>query len=175
MAYRSAMDWELVIEDLHSQLDAAERDRITAEAVELLDGEFAQVRLADRLRARRGEDVVVRLLDGTELRGRLADVAVQWFLLAEGTARVLVPVDAVAVAWPLAAAATPPGTVESRLRITHALRGLARHGGDVVVLTTAGALTGRLGRVGDDHVDVRLSGGQVRAVALRALLAVRTA
>lgn len=169
------MDWELVIEDLHSQLDAAERDRITAEAAELVEGESAQVRLVDRLRARRGEDVVVRLLDGTELRGRLADVAVQWFLLAEGTARALVPTDAVAIAWPLGSAATAAGTVETRLRITHALRGIARQGGEVVVITTAGALTGRLGRVGSDHVDVRLPGGQVRAVALRALLAVRTA
>lgn len=175
MAYGSAMDWELLFEDLHSQLDAAERGRVTEEAAELAEAESGQVRLTDRLRARAGQDVALRLRDGTELHGRLADVAPQWLLLADGRAHTLVPTAAVAVAWPLGLAAPAAGTVESRLRITHALRAIGRQGADVLVVTTAGPVAGRLVRVGHDHVDVRAQGGRTRTVALSAVLAVRSA
>jgi hypothetical protein len=73
--------------------------------------------------------------------------------------------------------------VEQRLRITHALRALAREGSRVRVACAGGAYAGWLTRVGTDHIDLRTDGpgpapgaaGEVVTVALAALEAVSTA
>jgi hypothetical protein len=135
------------------------------------------VHLADRIRARTGLDLRVRLRSGEGLHGRLLDVAPQWFLLAEGERRTVVPVGAVALAWPLGPAAPGAGAAESRLRITHVLRALAREGARVQVSSDVGRYTGWLLRVGADHVDLRTEPGpgrssDVLSLALDSLLTV---
>lgn len=182
MPYGAKMRWEALIADLESQYDAAVRSADDDAAAELAEAEFGSVRLADRLRARLGEQVTLRLRSGADVHGRLLDAAPQWLLLAVDERRTLVPADAVVLARPLGAAAPREGRVEQRLRITHALRALAREGARVRVTCGAHAYTGWLTRVGADHVDLRAdadaAGGgpdDVVTISLGALETVSTA
>jgi hypothetical protein len=69
--------------------------------------------------------------------------------------RALVPLAAVAAVDGLATHAAPAaGVVESRLGLGHALRALARDRVVVRVRTGGTDLTGRIERVGADHVDL---------------------
>lgn len=177
--YRALMRWELLFADLQSQLAAGEQLAEEDTVRELTEAETGQVGLADRLRGRWGT-VTLRLRDGQDVTGSVLDAAPGWFLLGEGERRVLVPATAVVMVWPLGGAAPPTTGVERRLRVTHALRGLARQGFRVRVSTDAGDVVGWVVRVGADHVDIRPdrdAGAGVPAavtVALGALLAVRT-
>ena len=174
------MRWELLFADLQSQLAAGEQLADEDMVLELAEAETGQVGLADRLRARTAGAVTLRLRDGQDVTGSVLDAAPGWFLLGEEERRVLVPATAVVMVWPLGGAAPPTTGVERRLRVTHALRGLARQGLRLRVSTDAGDLVGWIVRVGADHLDVRPDrDGGVGApaavtVALGALLAVRT-
>lgn len=176
-AYRALMRWEALFEDLQSQLEAAERAEDEALVAELAEAEIGGTLLADRLRARLGHDVRLRLRSGTDVAGRVLDAAPQWVLLGDQRdRRLLVPVEAVQAAWPLGPVAPEAGTVERRLRVTHVLRGLAREGAPVRVSCDAGDYTGWLTRVGSDHVDLRTeaSGQGTITLALAAVLLVST-
>lgn len=161
--------WETLFQDLQSQYDAAAREEQDHQVAELTEAEVGTVRLSDRIRARTGSDLRVRLRSGDGLHGRVLDAAPQWFLLAEGDRRTVVPADAVAMAWPLGRAAPEAGVAESRLRITHVLRGLARSEVLVQVSSDAGRYTGWLERVGADHVDLRPQRPSVRGEELVSL------
>jgi hypothetical protein len=161
------MRWEALFEDLQSQLEAAERAEDETLVAELTEAEMGGTALADRLRARPGHEVRLRLRSGTDLAGRILDAAPQWVLLADQRERrLLVPVEAVEAAWPLGPVAPEAGTVERRLRITHVLRGLAREGARVRVSCDSGDYTGWLTRVGSDHVDLRPEGAGHGAITL---------
>lgn len=150
------MRWEALFEDLQSQLEAAERAEDDELVAELTEAEMGGTTLADRLRARQGSEIRVRLRSGADVTGRVLDAAPQWLLLGDAQERRhLVPVEAVQAAWPLGPVAPEAGTVERRLRITHVLRALAREGAPVRVSCDAGDYTGWLTRVGSDHVDLR--------------------
>lgn len=166
------MRWEALFEDLESQFRAARADE--EEVADLTEAELAQVSLADRLRARHGQEVSLRLQDGSDVTGTVVDVAVQWLLVADPGRRVLVPSAAVVAARLLGGAAPQAPVVERRLRLTHVLRALAREGGALVVRTTAGDYRGRLTRVAADHVDVDAEGGATVTLALAHVLAVLT-
>ncbi|MDD9205575.1 hypothetical protein PU560_03720 [Georgenia sp. 10Sc9-8] len=174
------MRWELLFADLQSQLAAGEQLEDENTVLELTEAETAQVGLADRLRARSTGTVTLRLRGGQDVTGSVLDAAPGWFLLAEGERRVLVPATAVVMVWPLGGAAPPTPGVERRLRVTHALRALARQGFRVRVSTDVGDVVGWVVRVGADHLDVRPdrdggAGAPVPVtVPLGALLAVRT-
>ncbi|MEE6273417.1 hypothetical protein [Georgenia wangjunii] len=177
------MRWEALFGDLEAQFEDAARDLDDDLVVDLAEAEMARAALSDRLRARRGHPLTIRLVDGSDVRGVVVDAAPQWLLVGEGQRRVLVPLEAVVAAWPLGEVAPEPGGVERRLRIGHALRALAREEARVVVRTMAGEHRGWILRVRLDHVDVHVEGPQVpgqagsRAVvtvALRHLLTVRT-
>lgn len=177
------MRWEALFADLESQYEAAARLADDDAVAELAEAEMASVRLADRLRARTGNLLRLRLRSGADLSGRLVDAAPQWLLMASGERRTLVPLEAVVLAWPLGAAAPRTGRVEQRLRVTHALRALAREGVRVQVVCEGGAYAGWLTRVGADHVDLRTDGpergrpetGAVVTIALAAIETVSTA
>ncbi|UNX55830.1 hypothetical protein MF406_06230 [Georgenia sp. TF02-10] len=167
------MSWEALLEDLQSQFDAALRTEDDELVVELTEAEVGAVHLADRVRARLGEELVVRLRTGTHVRGRLLDAAPQWLLLDDDGRRVLVPLDAVATVSPLGAAAPDPGDAERRLRVTHVLRMLARQGTRLRVTSEAGDYVGWVVRVGADHLDLRTDrDGEVLSLALSAVLMV---
>lgn len=165
------MRWESLFDDLESQFEHASRTAEAEEVFDLAEAELAQVSLMDRLRARHGQPVTLRLHDGSDVHGTVVDAAVQWLLLADGGRRVLVPATAVAAARPLGGAAPEAPVVERRLRLTHVLRALSREEAAVVVRTTAGDYRGRLVRVAADHVD--LDDGVT--IALGHVLAVLTA
>ncbi|WP_413450974.1 DUF2642 domain-containing protein [Georgenia phoenicis] len=169
------MRWEALFDDLERQFLQAARVAEDEEVVDLAEAEQAQVSLADRLRARHGQAVALRLSDGSDVHGTVVDAAVQWLLVADAGRRVLVPTAAVAAARSLGAAAPEAPVVERRLRLTHVLRALAREQSAVVVRTTAGDFRGRITRVAADHVDVEGEPGGVVAVALAHVLTVQTA
>ncbi|MPV38745.1 hypothetical protein [Georgenia subflava] len=173
------MRWESLFDDLQSQFDAAVRAEEEDLVAELAEAEAGGTRIGDRLRAQLGHDVSLRLRTGLDVRGTILDAAPQWVLVGSGERRTLVPLEAVHLAWPLGPVAPEAGQVEQRLRITHVLRGLAREGSRVRVTCDAGAYSGRLTRVGTDHLDLRDDGaGQapdVITVALASVVAVATA
>jgi len=171
--------WEALFDDLAGQWEAARRADDDARIADMAELEMGRVLLADRVRARRGRDLSVRLADGTDVAGLVMDAAPQWLLLGSGERRRVLPMAAIAVAWPLGPVAPEPGAVERRLGITHVLRAIAREGATVRVVTTSGAFRGRLVRVGADHVDVAIEpvAGALAdrvSVALAALLFVES-
>jgi hypothetical protein len=166
--------------DLQGQWDAAQRADDEARIADIAELEMGRTRLADRLRARLGAALTVRLADGSQIAGLVLDAAPQWLLLQTGERRALVPVAAVAAAWPLGPVAPEAGVVESRLGVSHVLRAIAREGVTVRVRSTAIDVRGQIVRVGVDHLDVLLDSaaghgsGAVLTVAVTALLLVES-
>lgn len=167
------MRWEALVEDWAARFDAAERAEDRTLAAELTEAEAGRTLLADRLRAQRGAELRVRLRTGETVLGEVLDVAPQWVLLGQAERRVLIPVTAVQAAWPLGPVAPGAGEVERRLGMTHVLRGLAREGARVRVTCDGGMWSGRLTRVGADHLDLRPGTGDPAPVTI-ALSAVVT-
>jgi hypothetical protein len=169
--YREGVRWDSLFADLQAQWEAELRADDDAEIRDLAEAEAAGTRFADRLRARRGAPLSLRLVDGSDRGGVASDVANEWVLLAEGERRHLVPVRAIALAWPLGGAAPAPGVLERGLGLGHVLRGLAGEGQEVVVSTLGGDHPGLLVRVGADHVDMATPTG-ILAIPWSALLSV---
>lgn len=171
MLYRGRVRWDSLFADLQAQWEAELRADDDDEIRELAEAEAAGTRFGDRLRSRRGAPLTLRLSDGSDRVGVVSDVAQEWVLLAEGERRHLVPVQAIALAWPLAGAAPAPSVIERGLGLGHVLRALAGEGQDVVVRTRGGDHTGLLVRVGADHLDIAAATG-VLSVPWTALLSV---
>lgn len=153
------MRWDALFADLQAQWEAEQRSADDEEIRELAEAEAAATRLGDRVRARRGHPLTVRLVDGSDRSGVVVDVAQEWVLLAEGERRHLVPMSAVALVWPLAGAAPPPAAVDRGLGLGHVLRALAAEGQQVLVRTLGGDQVGLVVRVGADHLDLATQGG----------------
>lgn len=153
------MRWDDLFDDLQAQFLAAERALDEERLAELVEAEFAATSFTDRWRARRGQPLTVRLRDGSDRSGLVADVAVSWVVLAHGERRSLIPRAAVVLAWPLGGAAPEPSAVERALGLGHMLRTLAQDGAPVVLHTLAGAHRGRIVRVGADHCDLATGAG----------------
>jgi urease accessory protein UreE len=146
---------EALFRDLESQFEDAARTQVDDVALDLAEAETSRARFTDRLRARQGQRVTLRLVDGSDVRGTVLDAAEEWLVVGRGLRRALVPVEAISSAWPLDGVAPEAGVAE-RVRIGHALRALARDGGIVEVRTVGGAHRGWIVRVGQDYVDMRL-------------------
>jgi hypothetical protein len=149
------MRWESLFADMEGQLEAANAADLLAGVPDLTRAERATVTLAGRLRAARTGPLVVRVRGGELVSGTVVDVADQWVLLGAGSRRALVPLAAVTGVRGVEPASHPDtGTVARRLGLGHALRALARDRAPVRVLTLGGESSGRLDRVGADHVDL---------------------
>ncbi len=148
--------------DLTSALTASADEELRGEAADLLAAEAARCRLTDR-----AGPAVVRLDDGTVVRGTLVPDAVEGWLAVEGQqadAQVLVNVSAVVTV----VGSRPtlrrddgrlPVTIGSWLREAHAASAQLRAvlaGGEVVV--------GRPTSVGADHAELTDAG---RAIVVR--------
>ncbi|WP_303324845.1 Fis family transcriptional regulator [Actinomyces radicidentis] len=152
------MDWNELLADLESRFDADRRADIAAQSADLAEAERGQVVLVDRLRGAVGRTVRIGTRGGRTLAGRLLRVSEDVLLLEEGDGlQALVPLGAVAAAGPLPGPA-PVGRTRRRAGLADALRGLARSGARVRVLLVGSELTGRIVRVGRDHVDVVVDG-----------------
>lgn len=174
MPYREAVRWDALFADLQAQWQAEISADSDAEVHELAEAEAAGTSFADRLRARRGSMITLRLADGSDRAGVVTDAAPEWVVLAEGERRHLVPVSAIAIAWPLAGAAPAADRVERGLGLGHVLRALGNQGQEVVVRTHGGDHAGVLVRVGRDHLDVAGSTG-VMSVPWTLLLSISSA
>ena len=150
------MRWESLFADMEAQLVAGRLADVRAEVADLARAERASITLADRARSSIGRPVRILVGDSDLVEGQLVDAAPQWLLLATSPVRrALVPVDAVSAVDGLALHAAPAaGTVESRLGLGHALRALARDRVAVRVRAGGAELTGRIERVGADHLDL---------------------
>ena len=172
------MRWEALFADMEAQLAAGRLADVRADVAELARAERSSVTLVARARASIGRPV--RVLVATDaIEGELVDAAPQWLLVATSPVRrALVPVAAVAGIVGLAPHAAPAtGAVESRLGLGHALRALARDRVAVRVRARDGDLTGRIERVGADHLDLADLGGAGRgtwAVPFASLRTVQT-
>jgi hypothetical protein len=167
-----------LFDDLEAQLEREQAAEQWAEVAERSRAEFGRIALADRLRAHVGQQLTLRLRSGDQVDGVIADVAVEWLTLTQGTNQVLVPVDAVtAVAGLSRAVATDAGAVLRRLGLRHALRALARDRAPVRLGLLGGEVTGTIDRVGADHIDVaeHPAGEARRAGAVRQVLSIRLA
>lgn len=156
--YGVQMRWDDLFADLQAQFDAAAAQDVTLEVAELAEAEIAGTTIADRWRARRGQTLQMRLRDGSDREGVVADAAQEWVVLARGIRRSLIPRAAVVLAQPLGPSAPGASAVERALSLGHVLRALAQEHLEVLVHTMAGAYRGRLVRVGADHCDVLVAG-----------------
>lgn len=183
------MRWQQLFADLSAQFEHAEDAAERAEAASRARLEQGAVRLADRLRAAVGSEVVLRCRGAGQVAGRLTDVGADWLLLEdERGAEVLVASAAVLSASGLGRLTAPPeepGAVRRRLDLRWAVRAVARDRSTVQVLLVDGArLVGTIDRVGADFCELaehpedepRRAGAVrgVQAVALSAVVLVRT-
>lgn len=182
MTFAGPARWELLFADLDARFEAeaaAEREGTVAE---LTRAEQASIPLADRLRAATGAVLRLELLDGEGVEGRVARVAHAWVLLdsrgARGDVQHLVPTTALSAVVGLGRQAVPSRARTDGLGLGHVLRGLQRDRARVLVRTAGGAVVGRIGRVGADHLDVEETERVrpvVRTVPFSALLRVSEA
>ncbi|HEY2042683.1 MAG TPA: hypothetical protein VGH11_08405 [Jatrophihabitans sp.] len=153
------MRWEGLFADLEaqaSQLAAAARG---AEVEERGRIEVGTIGLVDRLRPALGAAITLRCRAGVTVTGCIRRVNLQWLLIAEdGGREALVPIAAIVAVSGLGRLSAVPNTmgpVESKLGITHALRGVARDRSAVrMLLADSTVLDGTLDRVGADFVEV---------------------
>ncbi|WP_315097583.1 hypothetical protein [uncultured Cellulomonas sp.] len=173
------MRWEALFADMEAQLAAGRLADVRADVAELARAERASVALADRARASVGRSVRVLVGEADVIEGILLDATPEWLLLGTSPVRrALVPLTAVEAVDGLEVHAAPaPGAVEGRLGLGHALRALARDRAVVRVRSGGSDLTGRIERVGADHLDLADVGGVPRgawAVAFSTLRSVRS-
>jgi hypothetical protein len=151
--------WERLFEDLEAQLEAAERDELTAEVADRTRREVAQMLLADRLGPALGAEVELRVQGAGVIGGSLRRFGRGWLLLDPGGRPEVV------VAWPailalrgLPVSVSPTADraeLAGRLDLGHVLRGIARDRSPVaIVLCDGSQLAGTIDRVGADFLDL---------------------
>ncbi|WP_432565606.1 hypothetical protein [Kineococcus sp. SYSU DK003] len=163
------MRWDDLFDDLAGQIEHAGRMDRAEEVADRIRREEATVGLVDRVRAATSPLTFV-LRDGSALAGTPVDAGPGWVLLVEAVTgrQVLVPTEAVAAVRGLPPhSAAPLGVVAARRTFLVALRALAGASARVTVRTTASDLHGALGRVGADHVDVRVEGAAPEGTAVQ--------
>lgn len=170
------MRWDLLFDDLESQLDQEQRDEERALAIEEERLRLGRLTLRDRLSAMArvaGEDpapsIRIELRGGRTLDVRPLSFGRDWMSAAvRGSARndgqCIVPLAAIAAILPtraqlersLAPSAESSTRLAERLGLPFVLRDLCRRRTPVHVTTDDGRLHGTLDRVARDHVDLAL-------------------
>jgi hypothetical protein len=153
------MRWDGLFADLEAQAAAFETAERAIEVDERARAEVAYLRLRDRLRPAVGLPVRIRSAAGASAAGTLTRVGSQWLLVDEPAGREAVVVIAAIISVSglgrLSATPDSEGVVESRLGLTHVLRGVARNRSAVRIhLVDASILDGTIDRVGADFVEL---------------------
>ncbi|MGH3506362.1 MAG: hypothetical protein ACRDO2_04055, partial [Nocardioidaceae bacterium] len=158
------MRWDDLFADLEGQARALAAEEEQAEVEDRIRGETAQIALVNRLRAAAGKDVAVTLVGGTSLTGLVRRVGPDFVLVEsteQGTAGAVdhMVLTAAVLAWadlgPAAVSPESVGTVESRLGLSAALRGVAADRSRVTLLLRDGSgRHGTVARVGRDWLDL---------------------
>lgn len=169
------MRWDDLLTDLEAQMGAAEHAQFQAEVQDLTRSERAGVELAARLMSAKGMTISLTLTDGETVHGVLVDAAAQWLLLGATGPQTLIPVRAIVLVSGLPPRSSALSEVDKRLGIGHALRALARDRARVIVDTSAGSITGLLGVVGADFIEISTAVGASVAVPMAAITKVRAA
>lgn len=171
-----------LFDDLEQQaggLHLLERD---AEVEDRVVSEYAQVTMASRCHASVGRELSLRLLGGTQVRGKLVRSGAQWLVLHEHLSAWLVPLDAVGSCAGLGRDAAHESTwsVADRLPLRSLLRRVQQEEPRCQVYLRDGErLEATLLRAGADFVEVRSSAQALShdegatLLALAALAAVR--
>ena len=167
------MRWDLLFDDLESQLDQEQRDEERALALEEERLRLARLTLRDRLTAlARGDDggpvaIRVELHGGAELELRPLAFGRDWMSATvvesgRGPGQCLVPLGAIAavlatraqVLASLEAGAEGSGRLSERIGLPFVLRDLCRRRTPVHVTTADGRVHGTIDRVARDHLDL---------------------
>ncbi|HLS40940.1 MAG TPA: hypothetical protein VK038_09285 [Ornithinicoccus sp.] len=157
------MRWTALFDDLEAQLAALERSELEAEIAEHTRAERGALSLVDRLAADPGAALRLTVAGAGAVAGRLVELGEDWVVLrvdgprGPGSDLVLVPLAAVLSVEGLSGRADPGGPRGSRrLGLRLALRAVSRDRAVVRLTDTAGTRrTGRIERVGRDHLDLR--------------------
>ncbi len=173
--YGGPMRWDLLFADLEARADANESAQFDAEVRDLTRAERASVSLAARLVQAKGSAVTVTTRDGVSTAGVMVDAAAGWLLLGDSGPQTLVPLHAVTVVAGLGTRAAELTEVERRLGLGHALRALARDRARVVASTLSGDVTGIIGAVGADFIELSTGVGASVLIATDAVTRVRSA
>jgi hypothetical protein len=158
------MRWTALFDDLEAQLAALERSDLEAEIAEHTRAERGALSLLDRLTADLGTVLRLGVAGAGPVEGRLLELGEDWLVLqvdgprGPGADLVLVPLAPVLSVEGLSGRADPGGPRGSRrLGLRHTLRAISRDRSVVRLTDTAGTRrTGRIERVGRDHLDLRL-------------------
>jgi len=149
--------WDELFDDLEGQLAAVEAAELAGEVADRTRRLAAQVPLADRLRAARGQRVRLDVRGSPPLIGSLRGVGPDWLLVDEDGGREVVAVLAAVqtVAGLSREHAPETSTVQGRLGLASALRSVARDRAAVAVRLRDGtALGGTVDRVGADFLEL---------------------
>lgn len=170
------MRWDLLFDDLESQLDQEQRDEERALAIEEERLRLGRLTLRDRLSAlarAAGDDpaasIRIELRGGRTLDLRPLSFGRDWMSAAvrgpaRGDGQCIVPLSAIAAIIPtrtqldpsLAPSAESSTRLAERIGLPFVLRDLCRRRMPLHVTTDDGRLHGTLDRVGRDHVDLAL-------------------
>lgn len=150
------MRWESLFEDLEASFGAEADAGLAAEIAEATRLERSSVRLSDRLRASRGEEVRLLVRGGRRIALRVGVVGEDWLAGSQGHYEVLVPLSAVQSMTGLPRAGQQERSeTRRRLSIASPLRELVRDRATVSLAGAEGTLVeGLLMDVGRDAVDV---------------------
>ncbi|HEU0181925.1 MAG TPA: hypothetical protein VFR16_07030 [Agromyces mariniharenae] len=167
------MRWDLLFDDLESQLDQEQRDEERALALEEERLRLARLTLRDRLTALShagdGGPIAIRveLVGGTELQVRPLAFGRDWMsaTVAEagrGPGQCLVPLGAIAAVLPSRSqvgSSVEPGTegssrLSERIGLPFVLRDLCRRRTPIHLTTEDGRVHGTIDRVARDHLDL---------------------
>lgn len=154
-----AVRWDDLFADLEAQVAATDDAAWLADVADLAGAERAAVCLIDRLLAHASGALRLALLDGSLAVGDLTGCGEGWVRLrTAGQHDLLVPTHAVVSMTGLGRhAVTPAGppVIDRRVGLVSVLRGLARSRAAVEVrLVGPRVITGSLGEVGADHMDL---------------------
>jgi hypothetical protein len=160
------MRWDALFADLEAVAAAEGEAERRSEVADRTRSEFARLRLLDRLRPALHTPAALRiaLAGHPAVRGVLQGLGVDWLLLAqEPGAELLIALAAVQSIQGLTAASAEPGWeghVGARLDLRVVLRRVVRDRSAVTVgLTSGDTISGRLARVGADHVELTTARG----------------
>ncbi len=165
-----------LLDDLEQQAEGLHLRERDLEVADRVEAEYATVTAAARWHASVGLDLRLRLLGGRQVTGRLARAGEDWLLVADQGSQWVVPCAAVLGAAGVSprAAAPESWSVVDKLGLRSVLRGVARSGGECVVHGRDGQqVTGRLGRVGADFVELHVADGTTHLVPTAAVAAVQ--
>ncbi|MEP7178051.1 MAG: hypothetical protein ABI775_03080 [Pseudonocardiales bacterium] len=152
------MRWEALFTDLDAQAEALERAERAAEVDERARLDLGALGLLERLRPALGTAVRLQCAGSVVVSGVLRRVGPDWLLLDEGAGReVLVTLRAVQGVSGLSRLSAAPESmpiVESRLGLSHVLRGVARDRSPVRICRSDGSvLDATIDRVGADFLE----------------------